>query len=596
MPRLEEEIFRTVSDKAWRNDLHTTWVLVRPYLLKLFFAIVAGLLLSGIDGAIAYLIKPVLDNLFQSKNETLIYLLPAGIFFLFVLRGAFAFANNFLMSSIGSKMLATLRHLFYEKLLRLPVRFFQDKSSSTLVSRLLNDIGSLENSIAFTAKNFFVQVFTVIVLAGVALYRRWDLALLSFVVIPMVVIVSDRFGRRMKRTSQRTRKLISRFTKVVHESLSGMKIIKAFTLEQTMMQRGRDAVWQHYRNVMREVRIHEFTGAVMEVLAGLGVGIILYYGSYLILKGKLTVGEFFSFSAAVLMMYTPLKRLSRINNHFQTIRTVFERLREVFQFQDEPQGTYCPEQITGHIVFRNVTFQYPGSEEPALSGVNMEIKPGETVAIVGFSGAGKSTLSDLLLGFWDTYEGEILIDGVELKHYNRACLRSYIGIVTQDIILFDDTIRNNILFGRPTATEQELLQAAKAAYVDEFVSRLPKGYETYIGERGLRLSGGQRQRIALARAILKDPRILVLDEATSSLDADSEAKVQQSIEKFIPGRTTIIIAHRLSTIQRADRIVVLDRGRIVQSGTHEQLLQHHGPYRDLYLTQLSSTVQVHNDT
>ncbi len=432
---------------------------------------------------------------------------------------------------------------------------------------------------------FFVQVFTVLALAGVALYRRWDLALLSFVVVPMVVLVSDRFGRRMKRTSLRTRKLISRFTKVVQESLTGMKIIKAFTMEGAMTSRGEEAVKEHYRNVMREVRINEFTGAVMEVLAGLGVAIILYYGSYLILKGRMTVGEFFSFTAAVLMMYTPLKRLSKINNHFQTIRTVFERLREVFLFEDEPEGTECPEEIKGYILVRDLTFQYPGTGEPALRGVSFEVLPGQTVAVVGFSGAGKSTLSDLILGFWDSYEGQIFIDGIELRRFKRACLRSFIGIVTQDIVLFDDTIKNNILFGRPTASEEEVLQAAKAAYVDEFVSRLPRGYDTFIGERGLKLSGGQRQRIALARAILKDPRVLILDEATSSLDADSEAKVQKSLEEFIPNRTTIIIAHRLSTIQKADRIVVLDRGRIVQTGSHEELLQRQGPYRDLYLSQ-----------
>ncbi len=594
MPRQEERIFRKVSDKAWQNDLWTTWALIRPYIPRLALAIVAGLLLSGVDGAIAYLVKPVLDNLFQSKNETLIYLLPAGIFILFVLRGTFAFVNNFLMSSIGSKMLATLRELFYEKLLRLPMRFYQDKSSSTLVSRLLNDIGSLENSIAFTAKNFFVQVFTIIVLAGVALYRRWDLALLSFVVIPMVVFVSDRFGRRMKRTSFKTRKLISRFTKVVQESLSGIKIIKAFTMEDAMSARGREAVKEHYRNVMREVRIHEFTGAVMEVLAGIGVAIILYYGSYLILKGKMTVGEFFSFSAAVLMMYTPLKRMSRINNHFQTIRTAIERLREIFLFEDEPDGTECPETLRGHILVKGLTFRYPGTNEPALKDVSFEVLPGQTVAIVGFSGAGKSTLSDILLGFWNDYEGQVLIDGIELRQFKRACLRGSIGIVTQDIVLFDDTIKNNILFGRVTATEEEVLEAARAAYVDEFVSRLPKGYDTFIGERGLKLSGGQRQRIALARAILKDPKILILDEATSSLDADSEAKVQKSLERFMPDRTTIVIAHRLSTIQKADRIVVLERGRIVQTGTHEELLQREGPYRDLYLTQLTLSAEAHS--
>ncbi len=582
-----ESYFREPFRKEWLNDLYTVWSLTRPHLLRLVLAILSGLILSAINGTIAYLVKPSLDNLFLHKRQVMLILLPVGVFILFVMRGLFTFCNNFLMNSVSAKILKALRQDFYKKLLRLPISFYHDRSSGSIVSRLLNDIGSLEASITYTAKNFFVETFTVIFLAGVALYRRWDLALLSFVVIPMVVLVSDRFGRRMKRTSLRTRKLISEVTKVIQETLGGIKIIKAFVMEEEMQKKGERAISEHYRNVMREVRINEFTTVMMEVIGGLGVAVILYYGTLLIIREELTIGAFFSFVTAVLMMYTPLKRLSRVNNHFQSVRTALQRLREIHRLEEERTGTLRKETIKGHISIRGLTFRYPGSEEPVLKGIDLEIRPGEKVALVGYSGAGKSTLADLILGFWRHYEGSIRIDGVELREYDLGFLRSKMALVSQEIILFDDTIRNNILFGRPDASDEEVQKAAEIAYAHEFIVRMPKGYDTPVGERGVKLSGGQRQRIAIARAVLRDPRILILDEATSSLDADSEAKVQMALERIMPGRTTIIIAHRLSTIVNADRIVVMHMGRVLQTGSHEELYQQEGLYQRLYNKQLS---------
>jgi subfamily B ATP-binding cassette protein MsbA len=586
-----DEYFREVSDKEWKNDLYTVWSLTRPHLLRLLLAILSGIVLSAINGAIAYLVKPSLDSLFVEKNRTALYLLPIGVFILFVFRGLFTFCNNFLMNSVGAKIVKTLRQGLYEKLLRLPVSFYQDRSSGSIISRLLNDIGSLENSIAYTAKNFFVQLLTVVFLAGVALYRRWDLALLSFIVIPLVVVVSDRFGRRMKKTSLRTRKLISDVTKVIHETLTGIKVIKAFLMEKEMQRRNLKAVTEHYRNVMREVRINEFTTVFMEIIGGAGIAIILYYGSFLILKGELTIGSFFSFVTAILMIYTPLKRLSRVNNHFQTVRTALQRIREVYKIEDEKSGNVVKDKIRGHIVIRGLTFRYPGISYPVLQDINLEIMPGEKVAIVGYSGAGKSTLADLILGFWHNYEGSIEIDGTELRDYDIRSLRANMAIVSQDIILFDDTVRNNILFGRIDATEDEIIKAAETAYAHEFIIKMPRGYDTFIGERGLKLSGGQKQRIAIARAVLRDPKVLILDEATSSLDAESEAKVQMALERIMPGRTTIIIAHRLSTIMNADRIIVMDRGRIIESGRHQELYNTEGLYKQLYDKQFSHQIK-----
>ena len=572
-------IFKEVSPKQWKNDIYTIKELTKSHYLRLALACVSGLFLSSINGAIAWFVKPVLDGLFVEKNNALLMVLPIGVFFLFVFRGLFAFTNNYLMYSTGAKIVRAVRQAVYEKILRLPMSFYTQKSSGSSISKLLNDIKILEDLIAHTAKNFLVQSATVIVLAFVALYRRWDLALLSFFLAPLVVVVFDRFGTRMKKTSLNTLKLISSVTEILHETLMGIKIVKSFTMEKEMKRNNELSVAEHYRNVMREVRINEFTTVCMEIISGVGAAVILWYGTYLIISEKLSVGEFFSFVTAVLMINTPLKRLSQVNNNFQRIRSALHRVKLIFILEDEnPKG----KPGEGKILYKNVSFKYPESKERALSNINLEIMPGETVAIVGYSGAGKSTLTDLLLGFWKSYFGEILIDGINIKDFSLHNIRSHIGIVSQDIILFNDTARNNILFGKPDASDEDILQAAKAAYAHKFINEMPQGYDSIIGERGIKLSGGQKQRISLARALIKNPKILILDEATSLLDTDSEIKIQKALESSMKERTTIIIAHRLSTVQKADRIIVMNEGNVIQQGNHSDLSRQDGVYQELY--------------
>lgn len=581
------EIFTRKRPEGNLEDLSIFYQLSQPHLLRLIAAIICGAALAGINGAIAWLVKPALDYFFIHKTKVLLILLPIGIIFLFLLRGSFTYLTNYLMGSIGAKIVRTLRKEIYDKLLLLPMSYYTRTSSGSVVSRLLNDLSILHSTVAHTIKDFFVEGATVIVLAIVAIYRQWDLAILSFIVIPLMGYSIGKLGKIMKRTSLKTRQLISKVTQILNESLLCIKIIKAFNLEGKMSKKHEDALSEHYRNTMREIRVDEFSRFSTEVLGGIGVAVILLYGSYLVMSEELTVSSFFSFIAAILMIYTPIRRLSKVYNNFQQGRAVLDRVKVIFLEQNE-RADGVEKKLKGNIVFENVSFKYPETTEYAIKGLNFEIKQAEIVAIVGLSGAGKSTIVDILDGFWSPTEGNLYIDGININEVSLKSLRTNIGIVTQDLILFNDTIRANILCGKPDATDEEIISAAKAAYAHEFIMELPEGYDTLVGERGMKLSGGQKQRLTIARAILKNPSILILDEATSSLDSDSEQKVQKALEKLMADRTTIIIAHRLSTIRKASKIIVMNKGEIEQIGTHDEVFSKSQIYRELYTLQFKN--------
>ncbi len=563
------------------EDLLIFYDLSKPHIARLIAAIACGAVLAGLNGAIAWLVKPALDYFFVQKSSVLLILLPIGIIILFLLRGTFTYLTNYLMSSIGAKIVRTLRKEVYEKLIILPVSYYTRTSSGSVVSKLMNDLGILHSTVAHTIKDFFVEGATVIVLAIVAITRQWDLALLSFIVLPLMIYSIGRLGKIMKRTSLQTRRLISQITKILNESLQGMKIIKAYNLEKAMSARHENALSEHYRNTMREVRIDEFSRFMAEVLGGVGVAVILLYGSHLVMSGEMTASSFFSFITAILMIYTPVRRLSKVYNNFQQGRAVLERIKGIFSEESERVGG-IEKPLKGQIVFKNISFIYPSANEYAIKGFNLKIEQGEMIALVGMSGAGKSTLVDIMGGFWTPTEGRLFIDGTAIDDLSLKSLRSSIGFVTQDVILFNDTVKANILCGKPDAADEEVISASKAAYAHEFILELPDGYDTVVGERGMKLSGGQKQRLTIARAILKNPSILILDEATSSLDSDSEQKVQTALEKLMTGRTTVVIAHRLSTIKKASRIVVMNKGEIEQIGTHEQVLSRSETYQELY--------------
>lgn len=570
------------------ETIKKTMLLVKPYWRRIVLSGVMSLIVSGMSGGIAWLVKPALDGIFLQKDKKLLALLPLAVLVLYIFKGTFSFFQSYLMRSVGAKVVRDMRNKLFGQLMYFPVGHYKKESTGSILSRITNDIGSLQGLLGYTIKDLFVESMTVVVLLAVAFYRKWDLALLAVTVLPAAFYGAGRLGKRLKKVSKRVQQKISVITEYLTESFSGIKMIKVFCREDDTIRKFKGKNQDFYREIMRSQRLVEFTSLLMEIIGGLGTAFVLWYGGRLVIKGAITPGEFFSFLAAIFMVYTPARRLAGVNNGIQQARASLERISEVESREIEKDGTVPIPPIREMIEFRDVSFHYPGIRHEVLKDINLTIRRGEIIAIVGKSGVGKTTLVDLLPRFHDPSRGIIFLDSIDISTALLKSLRGQIGVVSQDVILFNDTVKNNIAFGKPGATEDEIISAAKAAYAHDFIEELPQGYETIIGEKGVRLSGGQRQRLSIARALLKNPPILILDEATSSLDTESEIMVQRALEKLMQNRTTIVIAHRLSTIRRATRILVLDKGRIVESGTHEELFRTDGIYRRLYELQFST--------
>ena len=559
---------------------------VKPYWTRLAGAMVCMIFVSAASAGSAFLVKPVLDDVFFKKDLTMLKLIPLAIMGLFLLKGLFDYGQGYLMSFVGQRIITDLREKIYHHVQSLALPFFTKNPTGALMSRIMNDVNLVQGAVTDAVTGLLKDIFTLIGLVFVVFYRDWQLALIALVVFPVAVYPIVKFGRKLRSYSTRTQTTLADLTTMILETISGTRIVKAFNMEDYERKRFSKMNEKLFQILLKSLRVRAVSHPLMETLGGLGIAAIVFYGGYNVIQGKATPGTFFSFLAALLMLYEPVKRLSNVNNSIQQglagASRVFEVLDTVPEIRNKA-GAKVLVQIREGIEFQNVSFKY--EEDWVLKNLNLKIKAGEVVAFVGSSGGGKTTLVNLVPRFYDVNSGRILIDGSDIRDLTVESLRGKIAIVTQQMILFNDTVEQNIAYGNIGQPHEKIVEAAEAAFAHNFIRNLPEGYRTLIGEQGVKLSGGERQRVSIARALLKNAPILILDEATSSLDSESEVEVQKALEYLMRGRTTLVIAHRLSTIRKADRIVVISNGEIVEEGTHEELLEKDGEYRKLFLLQ-----------
>lgn len=555
----------------------------RPYLWRVLLAVGASVCAAGPDIAMAKLLKPFVDKILVGGNWGLINLVPIIIIGLAVVKGAGRYVQEYFIKTAGQLVVQDIRNDLYSHSLSLSMGYFCRSSTGNVMSRILNDVGALQRSSANVLVDGVRESVLLVGLVVTAFQADWRLAAIAFLVLPLAVLPATLLGRRIKENTRRGQKTIGNLTRLLQEALSGIKVIKAFGTEKLEEHRFVKENLRFYHFLRKVLKYDSAAAPIIEILASLGIGAVLWYGLHRVQAGGMTQGELTQIVAAIMLMYTPVKRLIKVSNTIQRSMGAAERVFELMDEKQEIIEAADPVELVrvqGIIVFDQVGFGY--EEESVLHEFSLQINPGEVVALVGPSGGGKSTIIGLLNRFYDPQQGRILIDGHDLKSLSIDSLKQNIALVDQETFLFNDSIRNNIRYGRLEASEADVEAAARQAYADEFIRDLPGGYENIIGDRGARLSGGQRQRICIARAILRDAPILLLDEATSALDTESEAMVQKALGNLMKNRTTIVIAHRLSTIMYADKIVVLENGKIQEVGSHDELIKGDGLYRKLY--------------
>ncbi|MCK4622840.1 MAG: lipid A export permease/ATP-binding protein MsbA [Desulfuromonadales bacterium] len=554
-----------------------------PYKWRIALSMLASIGVAGSDAIIAYLVKPFVDELIIAGNLGLAKLIPFFVVGLAAFKGLSRYVQEYNIRTAGQQAIQDIRDQVFGHAIKLSMRFYVNHSSGSLMSRILNDVNVMQAALSDVLVAVLRDSLTLIALTGYAFYADWEMALMAFIVIPAAAWPAAAIGKKIKKFSKRGQAAMGSVTAVLEQSFSGIKVIKAFATEEQENQKFRQENASFFKFVCKTFKYSAASSPIMELLTSFGVAAVLWYGLNRVVAEEITKGELFSILAAILLMYTPLKRLTRVNNVIQQAVGAAERVFEVLdthaEIVDAPDAIDLPHS-QGCVSFDNVSFAY--DDDQVLRNFSVQVESGEVIALVGPSGAGKSTFIGLLNRFYDPQQGQILIDGHDIRGLTQKSLHANLALVDQETFLFNDTIMNNIRYGQPDADFSAVEVAARQAYADEFIRQLPDGYETMIGDRGVRLSGGQRQRICIARAILRNAPILLLDEATSALDTESEAMVQQALGNLMCNRTTFVIAHRLSTIMHADRILVLDKGEIVESGNHQELLVQNGLYKRLY--------------
>ena len=584
-----------------KNELATTQSLVarlvreyvRPHRGRLGLAVLCMAIVAGTTAANAYLMKPVFDDVFILKDKSMLLIIPITILLIAVIKGAATYGQAVLMSYIGQKIVATIQCGMFSHLMWADIAYFQKTATGKLISRFNNDANMLRAAVSNVLVGIAKDTLTLIFLVGLLFYHDWALALIAFVVFPVAVYPIVRIGQRMRKVSDNTQVQMGELTTLLDETFRGARHVRAYGMEEYEIDRASSIIETIFQLVQKAARVRSATHPIMESLGGVAIAVIIFYGGSQVVSGSTTPGTFASFIAALLMAYPAMKSLANLNANLQeglaAAQRIFTLVDTAPSIQDKAGAKHLGT-IRGEVKFEDVRFGYE-KDRPALSGINLDIPAGSTIALVGPSGAGKSTILNLIPRFYDSDDGQILVDGENLRDVTVSSLRANIALVSQDITLFDDTVRSNIAYGKLDASDDEIIAAATAAEAHEFITRLVSGYDTHVGGRGLKLSGGQRQRIAIARAMLKNAPILLLDEATSALDTETERQVQSALENLTEGRTTIVIAHRLSTVMAADTIYVMDNGEIVEQGTHAELLAKGGAYARLYAVQFAEQAE-----
>ena len=563
---------------------------MRGYMRWFLAALVCMAVMAGATALSAWLMEPVVNDIFVNRDESMLMPVGFAVFAVFITKGLANFGQATLMAYVGLRIVTDYQNRLFDKLSRMDVTFFQNSNTGGLISRFLVDINQMRGAVSNAWTSLGKDLMTLIGLIGVTFYQDWQLALISFFIFPLALLPIVKLGRRMRKVTANTQREMGLFTTLLEQTIQGIRVVKAYSMEAYERARVAEIVERIFKLTMKAERTRALSSPIMETLGGVAVGIVIFYGGYRVIHGNTDAGSFFSFITALLLAYEPMKRLANLNAALQQGLAGADRLFQMLDMEPDIQESAAaktlPTLVKGAIDFHGVHFAYK-PDRPTLTDLTLSVPAGKTVALVGPSGGGKSTILNMIPRFYEAADGAVRVDGIDVRDLTFASLRGALALVSQEVTLFDDTVRANIAYGRAGASDLEIEQAARSAAAHDFIVDLPDGYDTMVGEQGVKLSGGQRQRLAIARAMLKNAPILLLDEATSALDTESERQVQSALDALMTDRTTLVIAHRLSTVVRADLIYVIMDGRVAEQGSHAELLTRGGHYKHLYELQFA---------